>query len=204
MTTETLDLISGVIEELIAAIPQIVVVLTTVLYSLRAIKDKVNTFPKITEQNQQKNSAENAETKKKVESMLQQSSAEFKNLFSAFADENDQKVGNTLKIMEKEIHDYKEQLKFNIDQTNIFLRQNKVLVDVLLDIVSKDAEKVSSGIAQKVSAKLNLAKEQLEKYPEILVSDIKVLENAMKETHTLIGKQEFEKLLKKIGYGKDN
>jgi hypothetical protein len=79
-----------------------------------------------------------------------------------------------------------------------------VLVDVLLDIVSKDAEKVSSGIAQKVSAKLNLAKEQLEKYPEILVSDIKVLENAMKETHTLIGKQEFEKLLKKIGYGKDN
>jgi hypothetical protein len=45
MNTETLDLITGIVEELIAAIPQIVVVLTTVLYSLNAIKSKVNSFP---------------------------------------------------------------------------------------------------------------------------------------------------------------
>jgi uncharacterized protein YoxC len=193
MNTETLDLIQGVVEEIIAAIPQIVVVLTTVVYSLKAIKERVNAFPKIADETKQQVNVQLKETKLNLSDLIGKNNVEIQ-----------EKVGNTLKVMEKELHDYKEELKVNIEQTNLFLRQNKVLVDVLLDIVAKDPDKVSSGIAEKVSAKLNLAKEQLENYPETLVKDIKVLENAMKETHTLIGNNEFEKLLKKIGYGKDN
>ena len=125
MNTEGLDLISGVIEELIAAIPQVVVVLTTVLYSLKAIKVRVNAFPKIAD-----------ETKLQVNTQLKEAKVNLSEIIVRNNVEIQEKVGNTLKVMEKEIHDYKDQLKFNIDQTNIFLRQNKVLVDVLLDIVS--------------------------------------------------------------------
>jgi hypothetical protein len=226
MNPETIDLIKNVIEELIAAIPQIVVVLTTVVYSLNAIKAKVNTFPKITEQNQQKNIAEMTETrnkvlsmleenkskvesmleenKNKVESMLEQSGLQIRTLFSAFAEENHQKVGHTLEIMEKELTTYKAKIDQNASQTNLLAQQNKLFMDIILEIIAKDPKKVSEGISQAVSTKVNLTKEQLEKYPEVLIKDIKVLESALKETYSVIGKDAFNELLERIGYGKTN
>jgi hypothetical protein len=215
MNPETIDLITNVIEELIAAIPQIVVVLTTVIYSLNAIKAKVNTFPKITEQNQQKNIAEMAETrnkvssmleenKNKVESLLEQSGLQLRTLFSAFAEENHQKVGHTLEVMEKELTTYKAKIDQNASQTNLLAQQNKLFMDIILEFIAKDPKKVSEGISQSVSTKVNLTKEQLEKYPEVLIKDIKVLESALKETYSVIGKDAFNELLERIGYGKTN
>jgi uncharacterized protein YaaN involved in tellurite resistance len=106
--------------------------------------------------------------------------------------------------METELASYKVQLATNIEQTNLLARQNKIFMDVILELVAKDPIKVSQGITQAVSTKINLTKEELEKYPDILVKDTKVLESALQEAYKLMGKVSFEKLLKNIGYGKEN
>jgi hypothetical protein len=215
MNPETIELITNVIEEIIAAIPQIVVVLTTVVYSLNAIKAKVNSFPKIAEENQQKNIAELTDTKNKmssmmedtrnkVESMLEKSGVEFRTLFSAFADENHQKVGKTLEDMKQELVEYKRDLKANSDQTNMLVRQNKVFTDVIASLIVDDPKKVLDGVAKVVMQRTNLSKQELENYPELLIKELPMLEVALKEAMLVLGDEKFEEMLKKVGYGKNH
>lgn len=204
MNTETLDLITGIVEELIAAIPQIVVVLTTVVYSLNAIKAKVNTFPKIATETKQevdnKISASNAkmtnileETKRNVITTLEETSANI-----------ERQIGATLVGMEEELAAYKSKLSQNIEQTNLLAQQNKLFMDIILDLVAKDPKKVSEGVTQSISTKINLTKEQLENYPEVLVKDLDVLKSALKEAKLVLSEKSFEEVLKEVGYGKDH
>ena len=188
-----LELVTGTIEELIAAIPQIVIVLSTVLYSLNSIKNKVNTYPKIAN-----------ETKVGVDTSLVAIKSKIEGILNVSQEKLSTTLGTTLATMENELSSYRKQLSTNIEQTNLLARQNKLFMDVILDLVAQDPKKVSLGITQAVSTKINLTKEELEKYPELLVKDKKVLESALKEAYKLMGKISFEKLLSEIGYGKEN
>lgn len=210
-----IDLITGSIEELIAAVPQIVIVLTTVVYSLNAIKSKVSVYPKIASDTKDEVNHNLASMKGKLEGILNVSQERINQLLveskegllklATEANEKSQAhLAKTLAIMEVELASYKNQLATNIEQTNLLARQNKLFADVILELVAQDPKKVSEGIAQLVSTKINLTKEELEQYPSILVKDINVLESALKETLALIGKESFEKLLANIGYGKEN
>jgi hypothetical protein len=204
MNEETLGLIANVIEELIAAIPQIVLVLTTVLYSLNAIKAKVNMFPKIADDTKLVVSNDLKDSKDKVQKLLENSSIQINELLKLTNKDIQEKVGSTLKTMEKELTDYKQHLVSNVEQTNLLVRQNKVFMDVLIQLVSENPESVSKGIAGIVSTKLQLSKQELEQYPAVLVKDLKVFEKALKEVYLVAGEKSLKELLDKIGYGKEN
>jgi hypothetical protein len=210
-----IDLITGSIEELIAAVPQLVIVLTTIIYSLNAIKSRVNVYPKIASDTKDDVNANLAGMKGKLEGILNVSQEKINQLLADSKDglfklvkqaneEAEKQLKKTLSIMEVELASYKNQLATNIEQTNLLARQNKLFADVILELVAQDPKKVSAGIAQAVSTKINLTQEELEKYPEVLVKDIKVLESALKEAFALMGKESFEELLKNIGYEKEN
>ena len=201
MNTETLDLITGIVEELIAAIPQIVVVLTTVLYSLNAIKSKVNSFPKIAEYTKKEVGANLNQTEGKLTNILETSGTKIQTMLSEANEVLQQKVTGTLESMEGELASYKKQLSKNIEQTNLLSQQNKLFMDVILQLIAKDPNKVAEGIAQAVSTKVNLTKEQLENYPEVLVKDYDVLKSAIKEVRAVVGEKAF---LEMIDYGKDH
>jgi hypothetical protein len=199
-----LELVSGTIEQLIAAIPQIVLVLTTLVYTLRSISNKVGTYPKIANETKSSVDLSLSAIKSKIEGILNVSQERFITTLETSNNETQNKISKTLTTMETELSTYKNQLATNIEQTNLLSRQNKIFMDVILELVAKDPIKVSQGITQAVSTKINLTKEELEKYPEILVKDTKVLESALQEAYKLMGKVSFEKLLKNIGYGKEN
>lgn len=199
-----LELVTGTIEELIAAIPQIVIVLTTILYSLNSIKNRVNVYPKIATETKTGVDTSLSAIKAKIEGILSVSQEKFIATLETVNVEMQKKVGATLTTMESELAAYKQQLATNIEQTNLLTRQNKLFMDVILDLVAQDPKKVSQGITQAVSTKINLTKEELEHYPEVLIKDKKVLESALKEAYKLMGKISFEKLLSEIGYGKEN
>lgn len=199
-----LELVSGTIEQLIAAIPQIVLVLTTLVYSLRAISNKVGTFPKIATETKTGVDTSLSAIKAKIEGILSVSQERFIATLETVNLDMQKKVSATLTTMESELAAYKQQLATNIEQTNLLTRQNKIFMDVILELVAKDPLKVSQGITQAVSTKVNLTKQELEKYPELLVKDKKILESALQEAYKLMGKISFEEMLKKIGYGKDN
>lgn len=201
MTNETLDLITGVVEELIAAIPQIVVVLTTVIYSLNAIKSRVNSFPKIAEDTKKEVGLNLNQTKESLINVLENSGINIQKMLSESNELLQEKVAGTLESMEKEMTSYKKLLSSNIEQVSLLAKQNKLFMDIILELIAKDPQRVAEGIAQAVSTKVNLTKEQLENYPEVLVKDLSVLKDAIKETRQVIGEKAFAELIEN---GKDH
>jgi phosphoribosylaminoimidazole-succinocarboxamide synthase len=204
MNTETLDLITNVIEEMIAAIPQIVVVLTTVVYSLNAIKARVNSFPVQIKETKDTMNLNLKETKDSVNSSLSQSKKEISEIVNDMRKEMLKSVNETLVDMKKELVDYQNDLKSSSDQTNMLVRQNKILMQVISDLVGKDTEMVAKGVAKQLAFRTNLSKEELENYPELLIKELPMLENALKEAMLVLGDGKFEEMLKKVGYGKNH
>jgi hypothetical protein len=215
MTTETLDLISGVIEEIIAAIPQIVVVLTTVVYSLNAIKSKVNRFPTQMEDTKLSLNKSFDETKQSLNKSMQESKQDLNTSFAQTKKEMLEIVDNTTKkialsvdekliFMAGELQGYKQQLQSESDQVNLLVRQNKVFTDIIASLVAKEPSKVNEGVAKIVAQRTMLSKEELEKYPSLLVKELPMLEVALKEAFVVLGEKKLAEILGKIGYGKEN
>ena len=193
MNPETLDLITNVVEEMIAAIPQIVVVLTTVVYSLNAIKSKVNTFPLKMEDTKLSLNTSFAQTKK---DLLETTDAVTKKIQTS--------VEANLVSMGKELQGYKQQLQSESDQVNLLVRQNKVFTDIIASLVAKEPSKVNEGVAKIVAQRTMLSKEELEKYPSLLIKELPMLEIALKEAFVVLGEKKLAEILGKIGYGKEN
>lgn len=204
MNTETLDLITGVVEEIIAAIPQIVVVLTTVVYSLNAIKAKVNSFPIQIKETKQTLDTNLKEQQASINASLEQSKVAITNIVAEMREKILENVNQTLVDMEKELSEYKRDLKSNSDQVNMLVRQNKVFTDIIATLVAEDPKKVQDGVAKIVLQRTNMSKQDLENYPQVLVKELPKLEGALKEAYAVLGKEKFEELLGKVGYGKDH
>jgi hypothetical protein len=204
MTTETLDLISGVIEEIIAAIPQIVIVLTTVVYSLNAIKAKVNTFPVKIEDTKLSLNKSFDETKQNLNTAFSQTKKEMLEIVDATTKKIAASVDEKLVFMAGELQGYKQQLQSESDQVNLLVRQNKVFTDIINALVSKEPSKVHEGVAKIVAQRTTLSKEELEKYPSLLIKELPMLENALKEAFVVLGEEKLAEILGKIGYGKGN
>ena len=204
MNTETLDLITGVVEEIIAAIPQIVVVLTTVVYSLNAIKAKVNSFPVQIKETKETVDTNLKETKDAITSSLQTQQNALSSIVEDMRQEIVKQVGETLINMEKELETYKKELVSNSEQTNMLIRQNKMFTDIIATLVAKDPKFIQDDVAKNILQRTNLSKEELENYPQVLIKELPKLEGALKEALLVLGKEKFEEVLGKVGYGKDH
>jgi hypothetical protein len=204
MNTETLDLISGVIEEIIAAIPQIVVVLTTVVYSLNAIKSKVNKFPIQIEDTKLSLNKSFDESKQSLNASFAQTKKEMLEMVDNTTKKIGLSVDEKLIFMAGELQGYKQQLQSESDQVNLLVRQNKVFTDIIGALVSKEPSKVNEGVAKIVAQRTTLSKEEMEKYPSLLIKELPMLENALKEAFVVLGEGKLAEILGKIGYGKGN
>lgn len=193
MTTETLDLITGVVEEIIAAIPQIVVVLTTVVYSLNAIKQKVNTFPLKME-----------ETKKNLNTSFEQTKKDLLLTTDEVTKKIQASVEASLVSMGKELQGYKQQLQSESDQVNLLVRQNKVFIELLTSLATKEPSKLKEDVSKIIAQRSILSKQELENYPTLLVKELPMFEKALKEAYLVLGESKLKEILGKIGYGKEN
>jgi formate dehydrogenase maturation protein FdhE len=204
MNTETLDLITGVVEEIIAAIPQIVVVLTTVVYSLNAIKSKVNTFPVKIEDTKLSLNKSFDETKQNLNTSFAQTKKEMLDVVDNVAKKIQLSVEGTLSSMAGELQGYKQQLQSESDQVNLLVRQNKVFTDIIASLVAKEPAKVNDAVAKIVAQRTTLSKQELENYPSLLIKELPMLEKALKEAYVVLGESKLKELLGKIGYGKED
>jgi hypothetical protein len=204
MTTETLDLISGVIEEIIAAIPQIVVVLTTVVYSLNAIKSKVNSFPLKMEDTKLSLNKSFDETKQSLNISFAQTKKDLLEIVDNTTKKIALSVDEKLIFMANALQGYKQQLQSESDQVNLLVRQNKAFTDIIGALVAKEPSKVNEGVAKIIAQRTTLSKEEMEKYPSLLIKELPMLENALKEAFVVLGEKKLAEILGKIGYGKGN
>jgi hypothetical protein len=168
----------NVVENLIAAIPQLAVVGSTVVYSLRKIRDKTQEFPTILSQ-----------TKEKMDSSLKKVGSKIES-----------NVNGSLVKMQEELNGYKQELQQTKEQQNMLVKENKLFIDVILEFVAKNPQMVKEGLSKIVSMKAKLTKQELEQYPQVLLADSLKLKEAISEAGSVMGQEELDKMLQGMGY----
>ena len=177
-----------VLDNLVAAIPQLAVVGSTVVYSLKKIKSKTEEFPTILKQTKEKMDTSFDSSRKQIAKSLEETSEKIA-----------EKVNGSLEGMQQQLDTYKEQLKQSTEQQNMLVKENKLFMDVILEFVAKNPEMVKNGISRVVSLKTQLTKKQLEEFPNILVNDSNKLVQALKEAKSVMGEEAYNKLLEGVG-----
>jgi hypothetical protein len=165
----------------------------TALNSLKQMEETKKTLNSSFDDNKKQINATLSETQTKLLKSVDESNKRM-----------EENVEKKLLDMKGELLGYKEELQSNSDQINLIIRQNKVFMDIISNLVAKNPKLVEEGMAKQIIVKTNLSKEELKQYPQLLVKELPMLENAMKEVLTLIGKEKFEALLEKVGYGESN
>lgn len=205
MSTE--ELIRSTLENFLGSLPELFVLLLTLLYYLRSIGKKTDTFPN--EVNVMKNNIIN-DFKLAKDGMVdayKNAKNEIFDITSNAIDNIKKSVSKDLESMKTALNNYKdtitkysEQLQISKMQTNSVVKQNIIYMDIIAQLVSQDPKMIKSGIATMITNNFNSTKEELLKYPELLVMDKEVFENAIKEQLFILGEEAFREMLERIGY----
>lgn len=179
----------NVVENLVAAFPQLMVVGSTLVYSLKKIRTKTEEFPTILKS-----------TKENLDVSFNKARTDMKEVVEKTADVIGEKVNASLDGMQNELNTYKAMLEQNKEQTNALVKENKLFIDVILQFVAENPKLISDGITQVISLKSQLTKDELEQYPQVLINDLDKLKLALEEVKKVSGDKELDNLLVGLGY----
>lgn len=183
------QLLNGVVENLIAGFPELVVVLTTVTYGLKGIKARTEVVPKLLEQTKLELNKGYDVTKDKMFSIMQDTLTTVQ-----------KEMKQSLIDMAGNLANYERELISTQQQSSVMVQQNKLYMDIITELLKGDPEKVQSGVSGAISLHINSLKETIEKNPEILVQDLSLLVDTLSQTAKVIGKEKFDELIGKFGY----
>jgi hypothetical protein len=215
-------LLTNIIGALVANIPALIGILTTVGISLGKIRSTTNSFPEAVSAMKKDLLALFGQTGEGLETAFLKSTAEFGSVLLSFTKE----IGNTLVDFKKEIYSvletsvkqitegvndalvgmkselstFNEILLSNRDHINFVAVESKLYIDSLISVVSKDPQLIRDGVASVLTARLNRTKEELEKFPLNLCTNPVAFESSVKEILLTVGKEKFEEMLRNAGY----
>lgn len=194
-------LLVGILESLVAGLPQFTVLGSVIYYGIKQMKTETSKLP--FQLNETKNTLNVAflETKEKLTQTYLQSKEQMETTVKKLGEDIYDNVVDVMSEMRQELASYQSQLKNTANQLNLVVRENKAFMDIIAILLSKDPQKIREGVTTVIASKLNMTKEELEKYPERLVTDLNVLQIALKEAFLTLGKEQFETLLRSVGYG---
>lgn len=203
--------LSSIIENLVASVPQFVVILGSLVYSLNSIKKKTEDFPMQIQDTKATLKAQFDVTKTDITKSFLEAKDEISNTLKKTKDDINvivkdvtkqiyDSVNVSMEAMKQELNQYKEQLIGAQQQTNMVVREAKVFMEVISTFVSKDPKLIRDGVSTIICSRLNMTKEELEQMPQKIMSEAVVLEQAMREAILLMGKEKFEEMLGRIGY----
>lgn len=189
-----------VLDNVIATIPQLTIVLTLVGSSLKKVKKNTKDFPDEVkavkkEFNILKDDFKEGfdKSKKAMEVMLKDVAKEMK-----------EGVQNVMSSMQTELNGYKAQLTRNNTQLSLLGKENKVFMEIIAEMVTKNPQLVKSGVAKVVGDKLNMTREELEKYTDVFIDNLPLLTKVIEEGVDNFGQEEIDAVLLSLGYEKNN
>lgn len=219
-------LIQNAISQFVVNVPELILVISSVIYFLKGIKAKTATFPDIAQNTENMVRVSLSDTKdvvqvtlKETKDALQTILKETKDVLqTAFDDTTMQIVGivkdttvqikaevnDSLESMQASLTGYKEELQRTREQSNLLVQENKLFMDVICILLSQDPQIIKSGISEQITNKINMAKTEIEKYPERLVNDLALLQKTIIDTGTMIGQQRLNEVMDVIGYERKN
>ncbi len=175
----------SILENIIASIPQIVLTLNVLLINIAKMKNQIITFK------EQVVSSEDKITKEitiKVDNVLDYATEKI--------DKTIVRVDYSLEKIGTKVDGFDERIASVEQMQNQNQKAFMVMLDLVSILVSKNPDLIRNGIAKIVVDKVNMEKQDLQKYPELISTDLDAFKVALLEQEKVIGK---ENLLAIIG-----
>lgn len=196
------ELLTRFIENVVANIPQLVATLGIIIFNLQQMKKKVATFPAIAKNTQDKLKIDFDETSKVLQKAFENSAKDLKEVVQIEVKGFVDKVSTEMTNIKDEMHSFQESIDLTKDQFNLLTKENKLFMDIIATLLGQDVAKIKSGISAQIINKLNLTKQELEKYPETLMTNMEFLEKTLKEILVVTDGAKLNELLRGLGYEK--
>ena len=201
MNPELQVFLQDMVAALLASFPQLVIVLGYLFTFVKSIKGKVDSFPAKVDEFQKISNEKFDSLQVSVNGSIDKmQDFLFNNLPNQIQEQVKTAISSYLDPLTSMLENYSSQLQSTTEQVNILSRQNKVYLDIILKLVAQDPQKVKDGVAKYVTTLVNSTKQELERYPQLLIKELPKLQMALKEALVVMGQQEFQKLLVEIGY----
>lgn len=167
----------SILENIIANIPQIVLTLNVLLINIAKMKNQIITFK------EQVVSSEDKITKEitiKVDNVLEYTTDKI--------DKTVVRVDYVLEKIETKVDGFDNRIASVEQMQNQNQKAFMVMLDLVSILVSKNPDLIKNGIAKIVVDKVNMEKQDLQKYPELISTDLEALKKALLEHEKVIGK----------------
>ena len=168
----------SILENIIANIPQIVLTLNVLLINIAKMKNQIITFK------EQVVSSEDKITKEitiKVDNVLDYATEKI--------DKTIVRVDYSLEKIETKVDGFDERIASVEQMQNQNQKAFMVMLDLVSILVSKNPDLIKNGIAKIVVDKVNMEKQDLQKYPELISIDLDAFKVALLEQEKVIGKE---------------
>lgn len=168
----------SILENIIANIPQLVLTLNVLLINIAKIKNQVKVF---------KGQVETTE-----ENLTKQINAEVRTLLAHTdkrIDTSLEKFNVSLSVFNEKTEDLDNRIHNVETSQEQVLKTFMVMLDLIGILVSKNPDLIKNGIAKIVVDKVNMEKQDLQKYPELISTDLDAFKLALLEQEKVIGKE---------------
>ena len=193
-------LIVELIEKFIVAIPQLVAVLTIVGVSLKNLKNTTKEFPDQLEETKTELKGAFDEASGIMMEGFNSLSAESKAMLEGVMNTLVTSVTSAMDSMKNELITYREEIQVIKSISNLLVKENKAMFDVIIDLVAQNPEMVKKGLSTVITNSLNMTQEELQKYTVLLVDNLPLLESVLKEAFVNFDMEDINSILEALGY----
>lgn len=194
--------LTTLIENLIASVPQLVAVISMVMYSLNNLKKQTAEFPNQLSVVKENLVTDFKETKLMVQDMLAESRKTINSLVEEATTQLREEVTDVMGSMQEELKYYRETLQSVKAQANLLVKENKAMFDLVIQLVAKNPEFVKKGLASTITNSLTLTQEELKNYSVKMIDSLPLLETVLKEALVNYTQEEIDGVMESIGYEK--
>ncbi len=194
--------LTNLIENLIASVPQLVAVISMVMYSLNNLKKQTAEFPNQLSVVKENLVTDFKETKLMVQDMLAESRKTMNGLVEEATTQLREEVTDVMGSMQEELKYYRETLQSVKAQANLLVKENRAMFDLVIQLVAKNPELVKKGLASTITNSLTLTQEELKNYSVQMIDSLPLLETVLKEALVNYTQEEIDGVMESIGYEK--
>ena len=194
--------LTKLIENLIASVPQLVAVISLVVFNLNKLKKQTAEFPNQLGVVKENLVTDFKETKIMVQDMLAESKRTINGLVEEATTQLREEVTDVMGSMQEELKYYRETLQSVKGQSNLLVKENKAMFDLVIQLVAKNPEFVKRGLASTITDSLTLTQEELKNYSVQMIDSLPLLETVLKEALVNYTQEEIDGIMESIGYEK--
>ncbi len=182
----------AILEYFIANIPTIIALIVVMFNNFKKIKNKVSQFD-----------ISVLSTEKKVIDKVEEKVGDLLDNVEEKMSLTIDKVDETLDTIGEQVSGFEEELSLLKTKNEHLFKTNKAAFEIISLLISGNEELIQKGLSTLVVNKLSKTKQELEQYPNLISTDEKAFISAVREQFTILGEENFERLIEKALRGND-